>query len=125
MKAVPHVTEAEWEVMKVLWKGSPRLAQDIIGELASTKKWAPSTIKTLLNRLIRKGALRFEKSGKSYHYFPVYTEEESRGAETNSFLKRVFDDSLSPLLVHFARNRKLNNEELATLEAILKEGRGQ
>jgi predicted transcriptional regulator len=86
-------------------------------------KWGPATIKTLLNRLISKGALHFEKNGKSYLYSPAYTEEEFRAAEADSFLHRIFDGALSPMISHFVRSRRLTPKELDSLEKILRERR--
>jgi BlaI family penicillinase repressor len=119
MKSAPRISEAEWEVMKVVWKKSPCLAQDIIQGLSDSSKWSPATIKTLLNRLISKGALRFEKTGKSYLYSPAHTEKECRAAEADSFLHRVFDGALSPMISHFVHSRKLSAKELDSLEKIL------
>jgi BlaI family transcriptional regulator, penicillinase repressor len=119
----PRISEAEWEVMKVIWPNSPCSAAQIIDALAGSKAWSVGTIKTLLNRLHSKGALRFEKLGKSYLYFPTVTEDALRAAETDSFVDRVFDGAFSPMVAHFARTRKLSEKDLAELERILKEGR--
>ena len=121
MKAAPRISEAEWEVMKVVWRKSPCLAQDIIQVLSGSSKWSPATIKTLLNRLISKRALHFAKTGKSYLYSPAYTEEEFRAAEADSFLNRVFDGALSPMISHFVQSRQLTPKELDSLEKILRE----
>jgi BlaI family penicillinase repressor len=121
MKAPPRISDAEWEVMKVVWKNSPCLAQDIIQTLSTSSKWSPATIKTLLNRLISKGALRFEKNGKSYIYSPAYTEEECRNVEADSFLHRVFDGAMSPMIAHFVQSRRLTTKELDSLEKLLRE----
>jgi BlaI family penicillinase repressor len=121
MKTAPRISEAEWEVMKIVWKKSPCLAQDIIQALSGSSKWSPATIKTLLNRLISKGALRFEKNGKSYLYSPAHTEEECRAAEADSFLHRVFDGALSPLISHFVQSRRLTSKEFDSLEKLLRE----
>jgi BlaI family penicillinase repressor len=120
---VPRISEAEWDVMKVIWPNSPCSAHEVVAALASSKAWSVGTIKTLLNRLHSKGALRFEKVGKSYLYHPAVTEEQLRGAETESFVDRVFDGSLSPMIAHFARMRKLSDGDLDELERILREGR--
>ncbi len=120
MKEAPRISGAEWEVMKVVWKTKTCTAQEIIDDLANSSSWGPTTIKTLLNRLLRKGALRFEKNGKSYLYSPAWTEEQYRGQEAESFLDRVFDGALSPMLAHFVRTRKLSKKELHELERILK-----
>ena len=121
MKKAPHISEAEWEVMKVIWKRRSCSAQHVIDDLAATTTWSATTIKTLLNRLLRKGALRFEKNGKAYLYFPACTEEQCRSREAESFLDRVFDGALSPMLAHFVRSRQLSKKDLHDLERILKE----
>jgi BlaI family transcriptional regulator, penicillinase repressor len=120
MKKVPRITEAEWMVMKAIWLNSPCSAQEVIERLAKTSDWTPATIKTLLNRLVRKEALEFEKEGKAYRYTPAYDEEQFKAAEADSFIARIFDGSLTPMLAHFVRSRKLSAGELSELEQILK-----
>jgi len=121
--SLPNISAAEWEVLKVVWKKSPCSAHEVVAALAPSKTWTMATIKTLLNRLHSKGALRFEKVGKSYRYHPAITEDQLRAAETDSFVDRVFDGSLSPMIAHFARSRKLSEQDLDELERILKKGR--
>jgi BlaI family penicillinase repressor len=120
MKKIPRIAESEWLVMKAVWENPPCLAQEVIGRLAGRVGWSAATVKTLLNRLVKKGALRFEKAGRAYRYSPVYHEEQLRAAEAESFLSRIFDGSLTPLLAHFVNSRKLSAAELAELEQILK-----
>ncbi len=121
MKASPRISDAEWQIMKIVWKLAPCSAQQVIDELAMSTSWSATTIKTLLNRLLRKGALDFTKTGKSYLYSPAWTEEECRGLEAQSFLDRVFDGALSPMLAHFVRAKKLGKKDLQELERLLKE----
>jgi BlaI family penicillinase repressor len=121
MKAVPRISTAEWSVMKIIWKQSPCTAQQVVDALARSTAWGPTTVKTLLNRLLSKGALRFEKVGKSYLYSPAWTEEQCRGREAESFLDRVFDGALSPLIAHFVRSQRLSRKDLLELERILKQ----
>lgn len=122
MKMGPRISEAEWEVMKVVWKRAPRLAQDIIQELAAgSHQWSPATVKTMLNRLVAKGALEFEPQGKRYLYSPAITETEGRAAQAESFLNRVFDGALSPMLSHFVQSRRLSPQDLAALEQVLRD----
>jgi BlaI family transcriptional regulator, penicillinase repressor len=120
MEKQPRISEAEWDVMKVIWKNEPCSAQTVIDALAGPNEWGAATIKTLLNRLLGKGALQHEKIGKAYVYRAAFTEAESRALVTDSFLARVFDGSLSPLLAHFVSTRKLKPKDIAELEAILK-----
>lgn len=126
MKAVPKISDAEWEVMKALWKKAPCSAQVIVDALAAPQQWTPATIKTLINRLLKKGAVRFEKEGRSYLYSPAFTEAELRNVEAASFIDRVFDGALSPLLAHFTqRGRQLSAEDIAALEKLLRDARGK
>lgn len=115
------ISEAEWQIMKVIWRRFPCTAQAVVDALEEV--WTATTVKTFLNRLHRKGALRFEKAGKTYVYFPAVTEQECCAAATESFLQRVFDGSLSPMLLHFVNSRDLAPEELDKLEKILREKR--
>lgn len=124
MKLPPRISESEWDVMKIVWRDGPCQAQVVIDALASPNEWSPSTIKTLLNRLLRKGALSHEKLGKSYVYAAAFSEEQCRAAAAESFIERVFDGALSPLLAHFAGSRKkLRKEDIAELENLLRESR--
>ena len=123
MKESPRISEAEWQIMKIIWQRPGIAAQEVITELEPTTRWSPATIKTLLNCLLRKGALRFEKEGKAYCYHPLASEEECRKAESDSFLSRIFDGALSPMLAHFIRSRSLSKNELAELEALVRKER--
>lgn len=121
MKA-PRISEAEWQVMKIVWQRPGAGAQDIIEALATTTAWSPATVKTLLNRLVKKKALGFEKEGKSYLYFARVAEEDCRGAEAENFLDRVFNGSLAPMIAHFVKAKKLSKKEIEELEALLRRG---
>ena len=123
MKAEPRISAAEWEVMKVVWKRNSCSAQQVVDDLPASSTWSPATVKTLLNRLLRKGVLEFKKNGKSYLYSPVWTEEQCRELEAESFLDRVFDGALSPMLAHFVRSHRLRKEDLQELERLLKESK--
>jgi len=120
MNRKPRISETEWEIMKVLWIKSPASAQDIIDALSSREEWHPKTVKTLLNRLVKKGALGFRKEGRSYIYRPLVSESECVTAASESFLERVFGGSLKPMLAHFAETRKLSPAEIAELKRLLK-----
>jgi BlaI family penicillinase repressor len=110
--------------MKVLWKGSPRSAKQVIEQLSSCTEWKPATIKTSINRLICKGVLRFKKTGKFYLYSPAYTEAEFSRIEVERFLQRVLDGSPSLLLSHIIRSKRLKQSELDSLAMkLLREGK--
>ncbi len=120
MNRKPRISDTEWEVMKVVWAKSPLPAQDIIDSLSARDDWHPKTVKTLLNRLVKKGALGFRKEGRAYLYRPLVTEIDCVAAESDSFLDRVFGGSLKPLLAHFAETRKLSPAEISELKRLLK-----
>lgn len=107
--------------MKICWAKSPVSAQEIIDDLAAQDDWHPKTVKTLLNRLIKKRALGFKKDGRSYLYHPLVAEKDCVSVETASFLDRVFGGSLQPMLAHFVASRKLSSKEIAELKTLLKQ----
>ena len=120
MEHTPRISEAEWQVMKVIWPRPPCTAQDIIAALSYSTDWSAATVKTLLNRLVKKQVLAFEKEGKSYRYRAAVSEEDCQQTETESFLQRVFDGALTPMIAHFANTRKLSPEEIGELKRLLK-----
>jgi BlaI family penicillinase repressor len=121
MSHTPRISEAEWEIMKICWGRSPMSAQAIVDQLTAQDDWHPKTVKTLLNRLVKKQALGFEKDGRAYLYHPLVTEKDCVSAESKSFLDRVFGGSLSPMLAHFAESRQLSASEIAELKTLLKQ----
>ena len=110
--------------MKVLWRKAPLGAYDIIQELAEKLSWHPNTIKTLLARLVKKKAVRAQKYKNLFLYEPIITEEQCIALESDSFLERLFDGAVQPLLVHFANSKKLSKADLDELRRIL-EGKGK
>jgi BlaI family penicillinase repressor len=120
----PQISRAEWQVMKVVWDiSTPCSAQSVIDALSATNKWSVTTVKTLLGRLVQKGALSFIKEGKAYLYSAAVSRKACLAAEADSFLDRVFDGSLTPLIAHFARARGLRKRDIEELEALLRETR--
>lgn len=107
--------------MKLLWERSPRTASELAA--ATSSDWSESTVKTLLNRLVRKGALRYRREGKAFFYSPRVSEEECRAAEGASFLDRVFGGSLAPMIAHFVERSDFTDEELAELERLVRRKR--
>jgi BlaI family penicillinase repressor len=106
--------------MKICWSRSPISAQEIIDTLAARDHWHPKTVKTLLNRLVKKRALGFQKEGRAYLYHPLVAEKDCVSAESASFLERVFGGSLKPMLAHFVESRALKPDEIAEIRKLLK-----
>lgn len=106
--------------MKAVWQGSPATADEIIARIPD---WHPKTARTLLNRLVKKGALSFEKEGRAYLYKPLVTERDCIDAASESFLERVFGGSLKPMIAHFVEHKKLSPKEIRELRDILNKGK--
>lgn len=119
MTAAPLISEAEWKVMRLLWKKSPQPAYDIIQVLSADQDWHPNTVKTLLSRLHKKKIVAVEKYKNLFLYSPLVSEEECIQAESESFLDRLFGGAVQPLLVHFARKKMLSKKDLDDLRRIL------
>ena len=109
--------------MKVIWSQPERTAQDVVASLSTTTHWTSATVKTLLNRLLRKGALHFEKRGKAYFYSAAFPEEAFRKDEAKSFLDRVFDGGISPLVAHFVQSGGISRKQIEELEQILRDAK--
>ncbi|AHF07836.1 BlaI/MecI/CopY family transcriptional regulator [Desulfitobacterium metallireducens] len=118
----PNISDAEWEVMKICWSiNAPFTANEIVKSLGEHNEWKPNTIKTLIGRLVKKGALGHKEDGRNYLYYPLIAEEECIKAESKSFLTRVFGGALKPMLVTFLQEEKLSREEIEELKRILDE----
>jgi len=120
---MPHVSisDAEWQVMNVVWGGQPLTAQDVIGKLEGEADWAPATVKTMLHRLVKKDVLTYEPQGNRYVYRSRVRRSDCVKQASRSFLERVFGGESAPLLAHFLRSSKLSPDEIAQLRRILKE----
>ena len=115
----PKISEAEWEVMTVLWAKSPRTANDVVEALSKKMHWQRETIRTLINRLVQKKAVGFEKQGRQYHYHPLVDQAECIKAETRSLLRRFGGASIEPVLAAFVEERRLSSEDLGRLKDLL------
>ncbi len=105
--------------MKVIWAKSSATAAEVVESLEGETSWKPKTIMTLLNRLAKKGALRFEQEGRAYRYYPVIGEAESVKAESRSFVERVYGGALTPMLANFLEEADLSQEEIDELKRLL------
>ena len=107
--------------MRVVWDGGQKTitAQEVVDALSSRKDWSVRTIKTLLNRLVKKNALGFEEEGKRYRYWAKVTQEQCVRYESRSFVDRVFGGQAAPMLNYFVTHAKLSADEIAQLKKIL------
>ena len=116
-----QVTDAESIVMEALWRRHPLSAEDVVAALARQEHWQEATIKTLLNRLLNKGAIRAEKDGRRYLYSPVLRREDWMLGESQGLLERLFDGRVAPLVAHFSAQRKLSRKDIAELRQLLED----
>lgn len=119
MKTLPQISEAEYEVMKIVWKYAPVSTNEITEKLLQTTSWSPKTIQTLIKRLVKKGALTYEKQSRMFVYTPAVKEKEYVGQESNSFLKRYYDGDITAMVSAYIENDKLSESELDTLRTLL------
>lgn len=124
MSQLPQISDAEWQVMKIIWAKAPCTANQVVDYLSEFTAWRSKTIKTLINRLLKKKALGFkidQQDKKTYHYYPLIAEKECVKAESQSFLQRVFDGSPNILLANFIHECELSQQDIAELKQILEE----
>ncbi len=113
------ISQAEFEVLDVLWEQYPASANDIIERLNAHKSWHDKTVKTLLNRLVKKQAVSFEKVQRSYLYTPLLAKETYQQTQSENLIERLFSGRVSPLIAGFAKNKNLNKEDINELKAII------
>ena len=116
-----QISEAESVVMDVLWRRHPLGAEDVVAELADSRHWQEATIKTLLNRLLNKGAIAAEREGRRYLYAPLLKRDAWVLEESRGLLDRLFDGRVAPLVAHFSEHRKLSRKDIAELRKLLEE----
>ena len=114
-----QISDAEWTVMNLVWSTSPIEAAEVIERIAAANGWSAATVKTMLHRLVRKGALSAELVGKKYLYKPAVRKEACVRQASRTFLDRVFGGEATPALIHLVKTAKLSSKEVAEIRAIL------
>ena len=114
------ITESEWKVLKVLWDESPQTLPQIVEKLAHMH-WSVNTIQTFLSRLVKKSALATTKQGKGFLYAPLVKEQECQLAQARRFLDRVYDGSLSSMVMGVLKSGSLSEDEFAQLKKLVEE----
>lgn len=116
------ISDSEAQVMEVLWQAEgPQSTEDIAAALKDSQQWQLATIKTLLNRLLNKGAVSAERDGRRYLYTAQLSREDWVSAQSIGLLDRLFGGSLAPLVSHFSTQRKLKPADVAALKKLLKD----
>ena len=122
MSSLPQISEAEFEVMKIVWKYAPISTNEITEKLTATTKWSPKTIQTLIKRLTTKGVLSYEKQSRVFVYTPLVKESEYIGQKSSSFLKRYYDGDITAMLSAYIKNDNLSEKDISALRTLLSKG---
>jgi BlaI family penicillinase repressor len=115
------ISTAESVVMEALWKRQPLTAEEIGAEVAAGQGWSEATVKTLINRLLKKKALGATRDGRRFLYRPLVARADYVQAESQGLLDRLFDGRLAPLVSHFSQNQTLSPEDIAELRRLIAE----
>ncbi|MDP1562866.1 MAG: BlaI/MecI/CopY family transcriptional regulator [Pirellulaceae bacterium] len=116
-----QISDAEWVVMNLIWNSSPIEAAEVVEQLAAANGWSAATVKSMLHRLVRKGALSTEQVGKKYLYRPAVRRDACVRTASRSFLQRVFNGDATPALIHFVKNAKLSPEDVEEIRTLLEQ----
>jgi BlaI family penicillinase repressor len=116
-----RISEAEHAVMEVLWDKSPLTAQDVVERIPATRDWTANTVKTLLGRLLAKNIIAHEEEGRRYRYRPMVARGDYVSGESRRLMDRLFGGKLTPLVAHLAERDEITDQDIAEIEALLKE----
>lgn len=121
-KQAIDISDAESQVMEVLWQTTGKVpAEEVAAALASQQQWQEATVKTLLNRLLKKGAVSAEKDGRRYLYTAVLKREHWVSSQSSGMLDRLFGGRVAPLVAHFGKHRRLSKADIADLKRLIEE----
>ena len=116
-----RISDAEHAVMEVLWEESPLTAQEVAERVPAERDWSANTVKTLLGRLLAKSIIAHEEDGRRYRYRPLVARSDSVVGESRRFMDRLFGGKLTPLVAHLAERDAITDQDIAEIEALLKE----
>lgn len=125
MATLPQISEAEFEVMKIVWKYAPISTNEITERLTKITSWSPKTIQTLIKRLVTKGVLSYEKQSRVFVYTPLVQEGEYIGQESTSFLDRFYNGDIKAMLSAYLENDRLSESDIDALRKLLANGKNK
>ena len=117
--ANPHITDAEWEVMRIVWANTHATSKDVISILSEKMNWKQGTIKTLLGRLVEKGALHTELEGRKFIYTANIEEKDALRSYTNEIFERVCRKNVGSVVESIIEDHALSFDDIKRLEEIL------
>lgn len=113
------ISNAEFEVLDVLWDDNPATSSQVVERLNKRKDWHEKTVKTLLGRLVKKEVVSFEKQQRQYLYYPLIAREDYTKKETSSFVSRLFKGKIAPMVAGFANQNELTKQDVSELKALI------
>lgn len=116
-----RISDAEHAVMEVLWDKSPLTAQEVAERVPPDRGWSANTVKTLLGRLLAKSVIAHQEEGRRYLYRPLVARDDYVAGESRRLMDRLFGGKLTPLVAHMAERDELTDQDIAEIEALLKE----
>ena len=118
-----RISDAEHAVMEALWEKSPQTAVEVCDSVCGVRGWSMPTVKTLLSRLVAKGAVTTEPDGRRFLYSPLLARDDYVGGESRRLVDRLFGGRAAPLFAHLAEAEALSDEDIAQIEKLLREMR--
>jgi BlaI family penicillinase repressor len=120
-KKTIQISAAESQVMEALWRKAPLTPDEIIAATAKPNDWGPGTVRTLITRLLRKGALAGARQDGGYFYEPLISRADYIGSESQMLLDRLFGGQVAPLVAHFVSQQKLTTADIRKLRKLIAE----
>lgn len=114
-----RISESELAVMESLWREAPLTAAQVGDQVSDLRGWSLQTVKTLLSRLVAKGAVAAEEDGRRFLYSPLVAREDFQARESQRLVDRLFDGRVSPLVAHLAEREALTEDDIAELKALI------
>lgn len=119
MKNIPSISDAEYQVMRIVWADAPISTNEVVEKLEKTTAWKPKTIQTLLSRLVKKGALDYKKESRVFVYTPLVQEPDILDRESDTFLNRFYDGTVNSMIVNLLERDRLSEDDMNELKHIL------
>lgn len=119
VEVLPQISDAEFDVMDIIWRYAPISTNEITERLAKYKDWSPKTIYTMLSRLEKKGAIVHRKESRVFVYTPCVSKQAYIEAESRTLANRFFDGAMNRMVVSFLDQKELSADDLDELQSIL------
>ncbi|WDV45831.1 BlaI/MecI/CopY family transcriptional regulator [Clostridiaceae bacterium M8S5] len=115
------ISDSELEVMKLVWDKNPITSEEVIEELSDKMSWNPQTIKTFITRLVKKKVMAYNRSGRTYYYYPLVSKDEYVKEENRTFLQKIYDGAIDKLFLNFIKNEDISIEDIDRLQKLLED----